>query len=133
MEQFSLGKYLADPARKVVTRDGRPVRIICTDMKNETEHPIVGLISKIVKNGKEVEALLDFSAKGDFYVDAGESSYDLFFAPKKQSRWVFLFYNFDGTLTTSVPYKTREEAEREMKVCGKANGGFALTEITWEE
>lgn len=41
MEQFSLKKYLKNPDRKVVTRDGRDVRIICTDRKGKC--PIVGL------------------------------------------------------------------------------------------
>ena len=31
MKQFSLEEYLEHPDRKVVTRDGRSVRIICTD------------------------------------------------------------------------------------------------------
>ena len=31
MEQFSLEKWLQDKNRKVVTRDGREVRIICWD------------------------------------------------------------------------------------------------------
>ncbi len=43
MEQFSLEKYLENPTRKVVTRDGRPVRIICTDSPNAVV-PIVGFV-----------------------------------------------------------------------------------------
>lgn len=31
MEQFSLEEYLENPERKVVTRDGRNVRIICSN------------------------------------------------------------------------------------------------------
>ena len=42
MEQFSLDKYLENPSRKVVTRDGRSVRIICTDAKSEL--PIIALV-----------------------------------------------------------------------------------------
>lgn len=33
MEQFTLEKYLKNPNRKIVTRDGRAVRILCTDAK----------------------------------------------------------------------------------------------------
>ena len=33
MKPFNLQEYLANPSRKVVTRDGRQVRIICTDAK----------------------------------------------------------------------------------------------------
>ena len=32
MRQFDLDKYLKNPNRKIVTRDGKSVRIVCTDM-----------------------------------------------------------------------------------------------------
>ena len=35
MKQFNIQEYLANPNRQVVTRDGRPVRIICTDSDAE--------------------------------------------------------------------------------------------------
>lgn len=34
MKQFSIKEYLANPSRGIVTRDGRSVRIICTDRKS---------------------------------------------------------------------------------------------------
>lgn len=43
MEQFSLSEYLKNPTRPIVTRDGRSVRIICTD-RNYKEFPIVALV-----------------------------------------------------------------------------------------
>ena len=48
MKQFNLEEYLANPSMKVVTRDGRKARIICTDAKNN--YPIVALIE--TPNGK---------------------------------------------------------------------------------
>lgn len=33
MEQFSLEKYLKNPNRKIVTRGGKSVRIVCADRK----------------------------------------------------------------------------------------------------
>ena len=33
MKQFNLEEYLKDPNKKVVTRDGRNARIVCTDRK----------------------------------------------------------------------------------------------------
>lgn len=41
MKQFSLDEFKKNPNRKVVTRDGRPVRIICTDAKGD--YPVLGL------------------------------------------------------------------------------------------
>ena len=34
MKQFNLEEYLKDPSREIITRDGRPVRIICTNAKS---------------------------------------------------------------------------------------------------
>lgn len=42
MKQFDLKEYLKDPNKKVVTRDGRNVRIICTDRKG-TEYSVIAL------------------------------------------------------------------------------------------
>ena len=40
MKPFNLEEHLKNPERKVVTRDGREVRIICTDFNNNT-YPII--------------------------------------------------------------------------------------------
>ena len=43
MEEFSLGKYLKNPNRKIVTRDGKSVRIVCTD-RECMDFPVVALV-----------------------------------------------------------------------------------------
>ena len=43
MKQFNLDEYLKNPSRKVVTRDGKNVRIVCTDKKGN-DYPVVALI-----------------------------------------------------------------------------------------
>ena len=40
MKQFSLEEYLNNPSKKVVTRDGRDTRIICTDFGNP-DFPVI--------------------------------------------------------------------------------------------
>ena len=55
MKQFSLEEYLKNPSKRVVTRDGRNVRIICTD-REDLNFPIITLIKK--KFGGEVIYLL---------------------------------------------------------------------------
>ena len=40
MKPFNLDEYLANSSRKVVTRDGKNVRIFCTDFNNE-RYPII--------------------------------------------------------------------------------------------
>lgn len=42
MEQFNLDTWLQDKSRKICTRDGRPVRIVCWDIKSNT--PIIAAI-----------------------------------------------------------------------------------------
>ena len=74
MEQFSLDKWLKDKSRKVVTRRGNPVRIICTDRKHgEDDLPIVFLEEN---NGGEF--LL--TCRNDGRCDNYDTQYDLFFA-----------------------------------------------------
>lgn len=34
MKQFNLEEYLKDPSKKVIARNGLPVRIIATDINN---------------------------------------------------------------------------------------------------
>ena len=77
MEQFSLEKYLANPSRKVVTRDGREARIICTDMNYEN-HPIVAIIA----NDNDTEYVYTYTKYGE-WDNYGSTTYDLFFAPEK--------------------------------------------------
>ena len=76
MKPFSLQEYLANPSRKVVTRYGRPVRIICTDAKGN--YPVIGLVLS-----KEVEDPNSYTENG-VYLNDSESSIDLFFAPEQK-------------------------------------------------
>ena len=84
MKAFSLEEYLKDPSRKVVTRDGRKVRIICTDRKSKDNRTIIALIE-------------DFGGDENFlcYPSNGEwptcRRIDLFFAPEKHEGWVNIY------------------------------------------
>lgn len=49
MKQFNLEEYQKNPNRKVITRDGRNVRIICTD-KRKDDYPILALCSMDSRN-----------------------------------------------------------------------------------
>ena len=42
MKQFDLQEYLANPNRQVITREGKKVRIICTDAKSI--YPVISLV-----------------------------------------------------------------------------------------
>lgn len=82
MKQFSIEEYLADPSRKVVTRDGRDVRIVCTDFDNPN-FPVIGEV-------KGSEWPYNFTKKG-IYNRFEEGDSDLFFAPEKHEGWVNIY------------------------------------------
>ena len=72
MEQFSLEKYLKNTSRKVVTRGGRPVRIVCWDSPNKA-FPIVGFVDNEPKIF--VWDFFGYCREGHI-----ETDFDLFFA-----------------------------------------------------
>ena len=84
MKQFDLDEYLANPSRKVVTRDGHSVRIRCTDKKG-TIYPVVGLVDIGTR-----EITLHYTRKGENW-SSKESDRDIFFAPEKREGWVNIY------------------------------------------
>ena len=126
MEQFSLEKYLANPSRKVVTRDGCPVRILCTDKKSYNEQ-IVGLI--MGDNGMEFISTWTQQGKSFFNTDTPN---DLFFAPEKHEGWVNIYKSkYDGYELSQV-YQRKEDAETE-KYINDSDVYITTTKIEWEE
>ena len=127
MEQFSLEKYLANPSRKVVTRDGREARIICTD-RRDLNFPIIALIETIPGGG---EVTYSYTENGTYY-KTGSTNYDLIFAPEKHKGWIniFKYVTTNAYLKESRIYSSKEIAERE----GMGYSDYISTiEIEWEE
>ena len=123
MEQFSLKKYLANPSIKVVTRDGRRVRVICTDMKSTT-YPVVALI----EDGSGYEHIFTFSKNGEYAVNESSRS-DLFFAPEKHEGWINIYEDMGNRKYTGI-YDTKAEAEDSLS----PEGCYLTTiKIEWEE
>lgn len=124
MKPFNLQEYLDSPSRNVVTRDGRQVRIICTDAKCET--PIVGLIRT---DGEEV--LQDFQKDGSYGDE--ESCMDLFFETKNNVGFVNLYREKEyGTIDLGYFHKTEEEALKEKYEKGE-HERIATVKLEWEE
>ena len=125
MKQFDLKEYLANPSRKVVTRDGRKVRIICTDMKSTT-YPVVALI----ENGSDYEQLTTFSKNGEYAVNESSRS-DLFFAPEKREGWINVYrYSDGGHAYAGAVYDSKEDAEKRKII----DENYVTTiKIEWEE
>ena len=125
MKQFSLEEYLKDPSRKVVTRDGRPVRIICTDRIGGGDQPVVALYQSSKKYLGEI--VCTFCANGEFTMGT-KSEYDLFFAPEKHEGWININKYDTGDYSGQLIYQRREDAER---MAGPKC--IATIKIGWEE
>ena len=121
MKQFSLEEYLKNPSKKVVTRDGKSVRIRCTD-RIDPYFPIVALIS--TESGEDIVA---YTSNGLHWLGA-KTDYDLFFAPEKHEGWA----NIYGKFLACDIFSTKEEAEEYVKRVG-AKDFAATAKIEWEE
>lgn len=128
MKQFNLDEYLKNPDRKIVTRDGHAVRILCTDKKGKW--PIVALIYK----GEE-EDLVTYTKDGQKYIPKAEVNLnDLFFAPEKKIGWINI-YKIKSTRNPCISpglqvYNTKEEAEAAR---GSNTDYISTVKIQWEE
>ena len=122
MRQFNLKEYLKNP-RKVVTRDGRNVKIICTNFDSE-KYPIIGEIK-----GYGYPAIYD--EEGNAPCSDYDNSTDLFFVPEKNEGWVNIYKEFE-TNSTYVGRICNSEEEAKKKI--DINGIYLATvKIEWEE
>ena len=122
MKQFSLEEYLKNPVKKVVTRNGNSVRIICTD--RNADYPIVGL----VKGCSGLEKIESFDIDGKYPKDSSQEEKDLFFASEKHEGWMNIYKTEKGPIGSWI-YDSKEEAEE------KVNGVDYITtcKVEWEE
>ena len=126
MEQFSLEKYLANPSRKVVTRDGRNARIICTD-KRDLNFPIVALVEKKLEVGEWIYAY----TKDGIYCNNAPTTYDLFFAPERHEGWINIYRNEDEDYYKGmVIFSSKEDAIEKGR---RFSDYITTTKIEWEE
>lgn len=119
MKPFSLEEYLKNPSRRVVTKDGRNVRIICTDAKGSC--PVVALVAY-----ENFEVAFNVTKDGKI-----DGVLDLFFAPEKKEGWVNIFKNTnsDYFVGDSRIFESKKEAEK----AGKEGSGYISVKIEWEE
>ena len=125
MKQFNLMEHLANPSRKIVTRDGRNVRIICTDKKG-TNFPIVALVEC-----EDKEETCYYNKKGYWNSCGAVSKIDLFFAPEKHEGWIIINKYPDGVRDTNgIIYHTKSDIP-DMEPVGVKR--VATIKIEWEE
>ena len=128
MEQFNLEKYLANPSRKVVTRDGRKARIICTDMRC-ADYPIVALVQ--ISDKYSTEEINTYTENGELDIEHPYRD-DLFFAPEKHEGWVNIYKSNYGGYELSQVYQRKEDAETE-KYINDSDVYITTIKIEWEE
>ena len=129
MKPFNIKEYLENPSRKVVTRDGKPARIICIDAKREHfgegPHPVVAL----VEEKKNQETIYNYGEDGIFR-EGYKYDIDLFFAPVKCEGWINIYMTCDGTnKRTGSIYTTKEEALEHVL----GNNYINTVHIEWDE
>ena len=122
MKQFNLDEYLKNPERKIVTYDGREVRIICVN-RIDKDYPVVALVRK-----KNVESVESYTKDGK-YINNKIYNHDLFFAPEKKEGWINIYRGNGGcnTFVCNRIFATKEEARREKRDI------IATIKIEWEE
>ena len=104
MKQFNLEEYKKNPNRKVITRDGKSVRIVCTDMMG-TSYPILAICR--VDPTHDCYYSYTLNGKHNLGVD---SRLDLFFAPEKHTAWTNIYKSEDGVYANSGLFESKEEA-----------------------
>lgn len=123
MEKFNLEKYLANPSRKLVTRDGRNARIVSTDRRYEN-YPIVALVQ--ICDNYLIEEVYTYTENGEFEAEKS-SKWDLFFAPEKHEGYVSIYRRVinDGYFTDGIFDSEGKARER--------GGAIATVKVEWEE
>ena len=122
MKPFNLKEYIKNPNKKVITRNGRPVKIVYTDKKGM--YPVVALI----EYNNTYENVFAFTTDGRYsFVETDEK--DLFFAPEKHEGWVNIYeYGRGKYITSEVVYTKKEDA-----IMGKNKSYLTTIKIEWEE
>ena len=122
MKQFNLEEYKKNPNCKVITRDGKSVRIVCTDMIG-TSYPILVVCRVDATHDCDYSYTLD--GKHNLGVD---SRLDLFFAPEKRSGWINIYDRTENAHASRRIYDTEEEALK----CASVERVDTI-KIEWEE
>ena len=122
MKPFSIKEHLEHPEWKVVTREGKPVQILRTDL-DDNDYPVAAVVGNFHVD--------KYTAEGIFHAGE-ETKYDLFFAPEKHEGWVIIskLPFTDSFEIFPEIFATKEEAVRVWE----DNPGIkcSIIKIEWE-
>ena len=122
MKPFSIKEHLEHPDWKVVTREGRPVRILCTDL-DDNDYPVAAVVGNFHVD--------KYTAEGIFHAGE-ETKYDLFFASEKHEGWVIIskLPFTDSFEIFPEIFATKEEAVRVWEDSPRIK--CSIIKIEWE-
>ena len=125
MKPFNLEEYLANPSKKLVTRDGRKVkRVLCTDAMGP--YPIVVLIEKL---DNTEDFAVQYTKDGKYFI-SGMNNKDLLFATEKYEKWVNVYLRSNGDLDFGNTYSSEKEAKDGIT----SHATYITTvKVEWEE
>ena len=123
LKPFDLEK--AKQGAKLVTRDGRPARIICWDLKCDM-YPIVA----VFLNKHDEEDIETYTTSGKCVNDY-DDSLDLFMAPTTVERWVNV-YKKENEYYYGRYYGSEQEALENYQEYQNAKY-IATAKLSWEE
>lgn len=106
----------AKSGKPVCTRSGKPVRIICFDVKG-AKHPIIALVKE-----DEYERVCSYMPDGRRFNDEEEWPDDLMMLPEKKEGW--------AVIRRSDIYKNEEQAKEALL---NSHTAMMVRKITWEE
>ena len=119
MKPFNIEEYLKNPKRKVVTRDGRDVKIICTNFLSNKN-----VIAEIEKDGYPLS--YDENGRNNNF----STPCDLFFAPEKHEGWINILRYEKHICPMVCIYDSKEKAEENANI---GRNCVATVKIEWEE
>ena len=120
MKEFNLKEYLENPERKVVTRDGKSVKIHCTNYLSEqlviAEIEGLGYSTSFDKYGRYNRNKLSIN--------------DLFFASEKHEGWMNLYKKGFGLVIGDLVRDSEEEAK---KIAAGDEDYITTIKVEWED
>ena len=119
LKPFDIQK--AKEGKPVCTRDGRKVRVLCYDFKQNEEYPI--LVAVEDKDGKERAMLYSNGGISEIYKSR---NYELAMLLEKKERWVNVY---KGGLLNTKYYSSKEEAVSKASQTDYID----TVKIEWEE